>query len=93
MNELMDAMEIWIEIFTMDHNLSSTRNQESRKPWCVEQAQIAPKDMQEHIGPSLLVEYGDEKQLKRSSPRCTFWHFFILFHMLLQYALSGDSCY
>ena len=48
----------------MDHSLSSTSNQESRKPLCVEQARTAPEDLQEHMGPPLMVEEEEDKQLK-----------------------------
>ena len=42
MNEMMEAIERWMERFMMDHDPSPIRNQEFRVHLCVDQAQTAP---------------------------------------------------
>ena len=52
----------------MNHNPCPISNQEYRGPLCIEKAQAAPEDLQEHTYPPLLVEEEEDKLSEHPSP-------------------------
>ena len=68
MNKVVESMERWMEVFTMNHNTCSIINQEERGPLCIEKAQTSIQDLQEHTEPPMLVEEEEDKQSEPPSP-------------------------
>ena len=68
MNEMMDSMDMHMERFIMERELSPIKNHEFRGPLCVEKAQTTLEHLQEHTVSPLMVEKKEDKQLKSTSP-------------------------
>ena len=68
MKKVVESMEIWMEVFTMNHNTCSISNQEERGPLCIEKSQTATEDLQEHTEPPMLVEEEEDKLSEPPSP-------------------------
>ena len=74
MDIMMESMERWMERLIVDQNPSPIRNQDFKGSLRVEKTQIAPKKMQEHRNPSLLVEEGGDEQLRSPFPPNPAFH-------------------
>ena len=72
MDIIMEAMERCMEKLIVGP--LPIGDQHSRGIQCIEQAQTAPEDLSKHVGPPLMLEKGEDKQLKHSPPPSTASH-------------------
>ena len=68
MERMIEAIKRLMEKSIVNHNPPPMRNQDFREPLCGEKTQFVPRRLQEHTDPSLLVEEGEDKQLRPPLP-------------------------